>query len=346
MNPADPRRGLIAGGNWIIDHVKIVDRYPAQDALASILSESRGTGGTPYNLLLNLAILGAPFPLEGIGLVGDDADGRFIRQDCAARGIDTAQLRVTKDAATSYTDVMTVQSTGRRTFFHLRGANARLAEEHFDLAASNARIFCLGYLLLLDTLDVVAPDGTTGASRLLARASALGFKTFVDAVSEDSDRFAAVVRPTLPHVDYLVINEFEASRCTGLPVVDAAGGVSASQVAAAARALLAAGVREWVVIHWPDGAVAVHRDGNEARHGSVLVPPADIAGAAGAGDAFAAGMLYGLHEGFDIRECLRIAVCAAAANLYDATCTGGMKPLAECLRLGEKLGFRSLMTCP
>ncbi len=342
MGAPTERRGLIAGGNWIIDHVKIVDRYPAQDALASILSESSGTGGTPYNLLLDLAIMGAPFPLAGIGLVGDDADGRFIRQDCAARGIDTAQLRVTKAAATSYTDVMTVQSTGRRTFFHLRGANSLLAEEHFDLAASRARIFCLGYLLLLDTLDIVSPDGTTGSSRLLASARALGFKTFVDAVSEDSDRFAAVLRPALPHVDYLVINEFEASRCTGLPVVDAAGVVSASQVAAAARALLAAGVHEWVVIHWPAGAVAVHRDGTEARHGSVLVPAADIVGAAGAGDAFAAGVMYGLHEGLDIRECLRIAVCAAAANLYDATCTGGMKPLAECLSRGVALGFRAI----
>ena len=342
MGAPSERRGLLAGGNWIIDHVKIVDRFPAQDALASILGESRGTGGTPYNLLLDLAMMGAPFPLEGIGLVGDDADGRSIRQDCADHGIDAAQLRVTEKAATSYTDVMTVQSTGRRTFFHLRGANSLLAEEHFDLAASRARIFCIGYLLLLDTLDIISPDGTTGASRLLERASALGFKTFVDAVSEDSDRFAAVVRPTLPHVDYLVINEFEASRCTGLPVVDAGGVVSASQVAAAARALLDSGVREWVVIHWPDGAVAVHRDGTEARHGSVRVPPADIVGAAGAGDAFAAGMLYGLHEGLGIRECLRIAVCAAAANLYDATCTGGMKPLEDCLRLGEGLGFRMI----
>ena len=101
MGAPSERRGLLAGGNWIIDHVKIVDRFPAQDALASILGESRGTGGTPYNLLLDLAMMGAPFPLEGIGLVGDDADGRSIRQDCADHGIDAAQLRVTAKAATS-----------------------------------------------------------------------------------------------------------------------------------------------------------------------------------------------------------------------------------------------------
>ncbi|MFO1490285.1 MAG: PfkB family carbohydrate kinase [Kiritimatiellia bacterium] len=197
---------------------------------------------------------------------------------------------------------MTVQSHQASHLFQLRGANGLLAEEHFDLADSRARIFCIGYLLLLDTLDnVISPDGTTGASVLLERASALGFKTFVDAVSEDSDRFAAVVRPTLPHVDYLVINEFEASRCrsrcwTRRRNRQRFAGCGCGPI------LLNSGVREWVVIHWPDGAVAcIATEPRKARHGGVRVPPADIVGAAGAGDAFAAGMLYGLHEGLDIR---------------------------------------------
>ena len=32
------------------------------------------------------------------------------------------------------------------------------------------------------------------------------------------------------------------------------------------------------------------------------------------GDAFAAGTLYGLHEGRDIKECLMMATCAAASS--------------------------------
>ena len=59
----------------------------------------------------------ASFPLEAAGLVGQDADGDWILADCKAHGIDTAQLRQTADAHTSYTDAMTVASTGRRTFF-------------------------------------------------------------------------------------------------------------------------------------------------------------------------------------------------------------------------------------
>ncbi len=148
-----PRRGLLAAGNWIVDFTKIVDVFPAQDALANILAESRGNGGSPYNVLVDLARLKAPFPLEAAGLVGEDRDGEEIRRDCAAHGINATQLHVTAEAHTSYTDVILVKDTGRRTFFHQRGANARFGPEHVDFAKSRAKIFHLGYLLLLDRLD-------------------------------------------------------------------------------------------------------------------------------------------------------------------------------------------------
>ena len=104
------RNGVLAGGNWIVDRPKIIDVYPAQDTLANILQETSSNGGSPYNLLLDLARLQAPFPLEAVGLVGEDEAGEFIRADCRAHGIDTRQLHACKDAPTSYTDVMTVQS--------------------------------------------------------------------------------------------------------------------------------------------------------------------------------------------------------------------------------------------
>ncbi len=341
MNCNNNRCGILAAGNWIIDHVKIVDRYPALETLANIVSQSRGTGGAPYNALVNLAKLGAEFPLEGIGLVGDDADGRAILDDCARFGIDSSRIGTTDQAPTSYTDVMTVQSTGRRTFFHARGANALLSEEHFDLASSRARIFNLGYLLLLDALDIVAGDGTTGAARLLKKAGELGFKRAVDVVSEDSDRFVEVVTPVLPHVDYLIINEFEASKITGVDV-RVGGAIDFRAISRAAERILAKGVGEWVIVHCPAGALARSAKGEETAMGSIDVPAADIVGTAGAGDAFATGSLYGLHEGLPITECLRIASCAAASCLSDSTCTGGMRPLSECFQFESHYGYQPL----
>ncbi len=341
MTSSDNRNGILCGGNWIIDHVKMIDTFPAQDALASILDQSKGTGGAAYNVLIDLSKLKAPFPLSGVGLVGDDDDGKTIRGDCERFGIDASQLRTTADAPTSFTDVMTVRSTGRRTFFHMRGANSLLAEEHFDFESSTARIFHLGYVLLLDALDELADDGTTGAARVLRRAREQGFKTSLDVVSEDSDRFAALVVPALPHVDYLIVNEFEASRSTGIDVtVD--GEISMERASEAARRLLELGVHELVAIHFPEGALARTGSGEEARQGSVCIPAKDIVGTAGAGDAFAAGMLFGLHEGRELQECLRMAVCAAASNLSDATCTDGIRPLDECLATGAGAGFQTV----
>ena len=335
-----PRTGILAGGNWIIDHVKVIDTWPAQDALANIVSGSDGTGGSPYNILVDLAKMGAPMPLAGVGLVGEDADGRRILDDCAHFRIDAGAMQQTGGAPTSFTDVMTVQGTGRRTFFHARGANALLDAPHFDFTKTNARIFHLGYLLLLDRLDGASATHGTVAAEVLARAQAAGLKTSIDVVSEDSDRFPKIVLPALKHVDVCVMNEFEAGRVTGRRIREGEA-LDRAELRVAMQALLEAGVRERVVVHFPEGGCALGRDGAWHEHGSVRLPADYIKGAAGAGDAFTAGVLTGWHEGLPVEDWLRYGVCAAAANLSDETCTGGMKPLADCLALGERFGFRS-----
>ena len=162
------RRGLLAGGNWIIDQVKLIDVFPKLEQLANIRSQSQGTGGAPYNVLLDLAKLGADFPLFGAGLVGKDALGQLILEDCRRHKIDAKSIRASADANTSYTDVMTEESNGRRTFFHYRGANAKWRGEDIDFARQKAAIFHLGYLLLLDALDEEEKRSLASICRKLA----------------------------------------------------------------------------------------------------------------------------------------------------------------------------------
>src|SRR2546426_509606 len=114
---ASARCGLLGGGNWIIDQVKLIDVFPQRESLANIRSQAQGTGGAPYNVLIDLAELGAPFPLSAAGLVGKDALGELILQDCRKHKIDAKFLRPRAGAPTSYTDVMTEAGNGRRTFF-------------------------------------------------------------------------------------------------------------------------------------------------------------------------------------------------------------------------------------
>ncbi len=337
------RRGLLAGGNWIVDQVKMIDVYPQPEQLGNIRGQSQGTGGAPYNVLIGLARAGAPFPLAGAGLVGRDALGQQILEDCRRHEIDVRHLAMTPKAPTSYTDVMTEQGHGRRTFFHARGANALWRGEDLDFAKIGSRIFHLGYLLLLDALD--EPDGRYGtkAARLLAEAQAAGIKTSVDVVSEDSDRFARIVCPALKQVDYCILNEIEAGKTTGFKIRQADGQLDTVALRHAAGALLQQGVRELVIVHFPEGAFARTRKGDDFWQSSLKLPPKYIAGTAGAGDAFCGGVLLGLHEGWQLQRCLLTGVCLAASSLSDATCTAGVKSLNQSVALARKFGFnRSL----
>lgn len=336
MKSSAARSGLLAGGNWIIDQVKMVDTYPQREQLANIRSQSQGTGGAPYNVAIDLAKMGAKFPLSAAGLVGKDLLGTAILEDCKKRGIDTKFLKATAEAPTSYTDVMTEIGNGRRTFFHNRGANALWDGSDLDFKKTKARIFHLGYLLLLDAMD--APDKVYGtrAAKLLAAAQAAGLKTSVDVVSEDSDRFAKIVTPSLKYTDYCILNEIEAGKTTGFKIRSAEGKLDTVALRHAAGALLQFGVREVVVIHFPEGAFARTRKGEDFWQSSLNLPAKYIAGTAGAGDAFCAGVLYGLHEDWELSRSLLTGVCAAAASLAEPTCTGGMKPLDAVLAIAKK----------
>lgn len=332
------KSGIVAIGNWIIDHVKIIDQYPEQDALANIETQSSSNGGSAYNLLKNLAKLKANFPLHAVGLVGNDSNGQSIFQDCIEHGIDTTYLQKTNEAATSYTDVMTVKSTGRRTFFHQRGANTLLDSSHVVLEMfAHCKLLHLGYLLLLDKFDVIHEDGSTEAARLLKKAQTQGLITAADVVSESSDRFKSVVLPSLPYIDILFANEYEASKITGITLQHP---IEKNQLIKMAQWLLKAGVKKWVIIHLPQGVVAVGANGEIFTQGSVAIPPEKIVGAAGAGDAFAAGVLFAYHEGESMQQCLEAGVCSAATSLTDATCSDGILPLAESKKWSCAWGFR------
>ncbi|MEE2948139.1 MAG: carbohydrate kinase family protein [Verrucomicrobiota bacterium] len=339
---ASSRKGILAGGNWIIDQVKMIDVYPQREQLANITGEAiTGTGGSPYNLLVNLAKLGVEIPLSAAGLVGNDAFGKLILDDCARHNIDTRHLKATANAPTSYTDVMTEAKGGNRTFFHNRGANALWDGGELDFKKSKARFFHLGYLLLLDEMDNTDKKYGTKAAKLLAAAQAAGLRTSIDVVSEDSDRFAKVITPALQYTDYCILNEVEAGKTAGgFKIRQGDGKLDTVALRHAAGALLQMGVGELVVIHFPEGGFVRTRKGEDVLQSSLRIPARDIVGAAGAGDAFCTGMLLGLHEGWDLAKCLETAVCAAGACLSDASCTGGMKSLRSVQALASKYKFR------
>jgi sugar/nucleoside kinase (ribokinase family) len=332
---AAQRNGILAAGNFIVDYVKMIDCYPGQDMLATIFSKSQSNGGGPYNVLKDLAAMQVGYPLAACGVVGDDENGRWIASDCTAHGIDISQLHVSRDSATSYTDAMTVQGTGRRTFFHHRGANALFDAGHADFGGTTARILHLGYLMLLDRLDSFDERGRSRAGVLLEMAQAAGLETSVDMVSLEHPQFRQIALAATPFTDHLIVNELEAARVLGTTLAAS----DAAQLVDAARRLLDSGVRRTVTVHTEHGAVSLSRSGEVYAQASLSLPSGYSKGATGAGDAFAAGLLHGLHDGQALAECLRLAVCTAAASLSDPTPSRGVLPVRQCLALGDAFGF-------
>lgn len=322
-------------GNILVDSVKTLAYWPQQGMLAPISSIRRAVGGSVCNTGIDLKILDPAVDVAAIGKIGRDANGDFALATLHARGFDVSRV-LRADGPTTFTDVMSVEATGQRTFFNMHGADSLLTPDDIDSAALDCDIFHLGYLLLLDGLDAADDEYGTKAARLLAKVQAAGIRTSVDIVSEQSDRFARVVRPALKYCDYLVVNEIEGSLATGLPCRDDAGKVTEERLGNIADRLFELGVRQLVVLHCPEMSVARDAAGRRTTVTSLDLPKEWIWGTVGAGDAFCAGMLYSLLKGMDVEAGMRLASCAAAANLASVDATGGALPLAETLALERK----------
>ncbi len=323
------REGISAAGNWIVDRVKTVDRLPGRGMLVNILDETRATGGAPANVLADLARLEVDIPLSGWGLIGDDADGALIRQTFERLKVDLRGVTTCPTAPTAYTDVMSDAAGRERMFFHHRGANARFAPAQVDIPTLTCRIFHLGYLLLLDAMDAEDPDYGTVAARLLADLRKAGIRTSVDVVSEEGDRFSRIVPPALRQCDYAIVNEIEAGRIVGLSPRRPDGRLDPDALARILERIAARGELSLVVIHMAEGAVWRDAAGRVGGEGSVDVPAGFIAGAVGAGDAFCAGVLYGLHADWPPQRCVQFGNACAIAALSAPGATEGLRPIDE-----------------
>jgi sugar/nucleoside kinase (ribokinase family) len=333
------RRGVVCGGSWCVDRNELIEHWPDQDTHVAIVREEIQGGGSGANVAVDLKRLGAPFPVEAITLVGDDDDGRFLAGLCTQWGIDARQVHVAPDVPTSVTYVMSVRPTGRRTFFYKAGTMATIGPDHFDFATTNAAILHLGLPGTMQTMDEPWRDEPSGWVTVLRKARAAGLKTNIELVTIAAERIGALVRPCLSHLDLVVVNDHEAGGVAGIRTVRD-GEVDVAACRQAAEAILAASAAELVVVHFPLGCVAATRDGRRASKPAVRVPPEAIAGSNGAGDAFAAGIVFAVHEGWPLDQALTLAHATAAASLRSVTTNGAVENYRECLALAGRWGWR------
>ena len=336
------RRGIITGGTWCLDRNKMVEFWPAEDGLAEVLDEVARGGGAGCNMAIDVKRLDPTIPVETIALVGDDGEGRLLIEQADSYGIDRTQMHVAPGVATQSTDAYASQRSGRRTHIYRAGAAVLLTPDHFDLSQTRARLFHSGLPGVHKGMDRPWHDDPNGWVTVFKKARAAGLATNLELASVARERIAELARPCLPHLDLLVVNDVEIGAIAG-ETTETAGDTDVEACLQAARHVLESGAMQLVVVHFPKGAIAVGRDGAVQRRPSVRVPPAEVAAANGAGDAFASGIVYGWHEGWALGESLSLAHAAAAASLRHISTSDAVETWQGCLALAERWGWREAM---
>ncbi len=335
------RSGFLSFGSVVTDINAVIDRYPTEDNTAIVLDRTWTTGGPAFNAPAMLRRLDPGISAEVQSLIGDDSNGAVARRSMEEAGIDTPRLSWTKETEQCHTEVMSSRESGRRTFFLRHGTGNLLTPDHLDLTGSAARIFHCGASGLHALMDETDDKRGNGWTAVLRRARDAGMRTNMEMVTMDPEVLGPAVRPCLPLLDSIVINELEGETVTGIrirkgDILDLDAAITACE------RICEMGVRQVAVIHFPEGGVAVDGKGGVWRQPAVLWPRSRVVSAVGCGDAFAAGLLYGLHEDWPVQRGLELAVATAAVCLSSLDTTSAIGTWQDCLAEANRYGHREL----
>ena len=232
----------------------------------------REFGGCAGNIAYTLKMLGDD-PLV-MATVGDDYQPYAYRLDKLR--LSQAHVKQVKDAFTAQAFITTDLDDNQITAFH-PGAMNYSHENHVQDAKDVG-------------LGIVAPDGREGMLQHAREFAEAGVPFVFDPGQglpmfdgEELMRFVEMA-------DYVATNDYEAKLLqdrTGKPVEE-----------------LAKLVKAFIVTQGPQGS-SIHAGGREIR--IPAVPPARVVDPTGCGDAYRAGLLYGIANGLDWETTGRLA---------------------------------------
>jgi len=279
------RHGMTKGGMALIDEAQ------AHAIYAEMGSAIEASGGSAGNTIAGVASFGGKGAF--IGKVKDDEFGRIYRHDLSSLGVHFATPAASDGPATARCLVLVTDDAQRTMNTHL-GACVDLTPDDIDadLVAASAITYLEGYLFdppLAKEAFRKAATIARGAGRKVALTLSDSF-----CVHRYKDEFKALIRD---HIDILFANESEIEALYDSRDIAAAAADLAAQLDIA--------------------AITMSEKGSLIASGTerVRVPAAPIdtlVDTTGAGDLYAAGLLYGFSRHLPFAECGRLGSIAAA----------------------------------
>jgi sugar/nucleoside kinase (ribokinase family) len=329
----DTRLDVIGVGNAIVDVIaKAKDGFLAAHHIPRggmiLIDEDRAraiydamapgveiSGGSAANTIACLASLGGKGGF--VGKVADDDLGGIFRHDLRAMGVEFDAAPLMGGPRTGRC-LINVTPDAQRSMATFLGAAGHLSPGDIDAGQIERTriVFFEGYLF-------EAPESRAAfvhASEIARACGARTAMTLSDAgvVARHGDILRAFLKS---HIDILLANEAEAR------ALFQSGDFA--EIADKARALcpLTAATRS------EKGSVLLPRDGETILIDAV--PPQKLEDTTGAGDAYAAGLLFGLARGFDLARAGALGSYAASEVISHF----GARPAQSLKTLAEKAGL-------
>ena len=332
---------VIGLGAMNVDQVYRVERI-LTDGETSLRGKASLPGGSAANTIYGLAKLGAKTGF--VGAIGDDREGKALVKAFQEAGVDTSQIRTKKKAQTG-SALCLADKRGRRALYVSPGANDLLNEQDVTLEYLNrAKIIHISSFARQEQLNLL--------KGLLSGISPLTKVSFAPGTLYASSGLETLA-PLLKKTYVLFLNRSEIKQLTGedfkegtqrclelgcrLAVVTLGRGIPAKLGESEPQVRFPKekkGQRTVLTCYVSDGG---HRFMLE-----VSSPRGQIKDTLGAGDAFAAGFLYGILHQKSLEECAFLGEVVSRFSLTKEGARAGLPSLGQLSQRYEEMVGRPL----
>ena len=289
----------------------ILPKLPDPGELISVKEIYLATGGCASNTAVSLSKIGLKAGV--IGKVGNDIFGDFVINYLKENGVDISTVSRSKEKGTSKTIILLTADEDRR-FIHNFGANADFGLDDIDLNyVCQAKALYVGGYLVLPRLNQAS------LIKLFKLAKEKNISTFLDVVVPGPDPdLINQCKEAFSYTDYFLPNQDEARILTGKEDPESQAEVFLKYNP------------EMVVVITMGREGALIRTKDKVIRSKVY--KVDIVDPSGGGDAFDAGFIFGILQGWNLEKTLQFASAMGASAVTAIGCTTGVFTRDEALK--------------